>query len=42
MSGINISIYNTANASTGATADIASKATIQKDGDKVKVSLKEI
>jgi hypothetical protein len=35
-------IYNSANASSGATAEIEEKVTIHKDGDKVNVSLKDV
>ncbi|MFT4205322.1 MAG: hypothetical protein QM610_15565 [Chitinophagaceae bacterium] len=34
-------VYNTASASTGATANIETKVTIDKDGDKVKMNLKD-
>ncbi len=34
-------VYGTASASTGATADIEQKVTIEKDGDKVEVKLKD-
>ncbi|SFW67903.1 DUF3108 domain-containing protein [Chitinophaga sancti] len=35
-------VYNTANASTGATAEIEMKVRIRKDGDKVDVDLKDV
>lgn len=35
-------VYNTANAATGATAQIEMKVTIKKDGDKVDVNLKDV
>ncbi|MBO9729705.1 MAG: hypothetical protein J7623_13795 [Chitinophaga sp.] len=35
-------IYNSASASSGATAEIEEKVTIRKDGDKVNVSLKDV
>ncbi|SHM65190.1 hypothetical protein SAMN05444266_109349 [Chitinophaga jiangningensis] len=35
-------VYNTANGASGATAEIETKVTIKKDGDKVDVNLKDV